>query len=836
MGYRGGADIGEVAVPASRFVGRERELDRITELLLARTRLVTLTGTGGIGKTRLAAEAVRRYHRATGTPVHWVRLARVAARASTVSVEQEIARAVLTADFSGRSERAAIIAALTRVDAVGRRLPVVLVLDNCEHVLETVRSLAGELLSTTAGLTVVTTTRQPLHTAGEQVIGVPPLTGAHAVTLFRGRASLAGHEIDGDDATAAIVSTICRRVHDNPLYIGLAAARLRYQPLRVVLRELSGAADDRRMRWSHGPRVGSDHRHRGVIDVIGWSYELCDPDERLLFERLSVFAAGYDSGETGSVRAVGAELEAIVAVCADPERHPGSRMDPERVAPLLAQLVDRSLVTAHRTPTATGYSMLETIRLFAARKLADRAATEPARLAAAHRRYYRDEIARARLIWYSPAEQRLLDWARAAWDNLLVAIEGCATAPGEAGVGLEIATGLIAIRAPFFMGTLREMRRWAELAVLTDQRSRPQPTQARIGALAMIGWLALCQGSHGDAERILAGARRACGADTTGEPVPAADLPAPLALAEGARLMLVDRDPGAVAVFGAARSNFREAGDIGGSATAEMFQALAAGFFGPGPAAEQLTFRHLNAARASGANWAISWAELASAIALVRFGDPRVALSTARSALRRQLDHQDQWGALWAVHIAAWALAAEVRAPRPGSTSEDAVGRAMETARLVGGARTLRAGVGVDLDGLGPFADQTYLAIETVRDVLGDNAYDAAEHEGALLSVELGEVQRLALGVRSRPEAPVAAVRTEWDELTVAERDVAILAAAGLPNTAIAARRGSSAKTVAAQISSILQKLMIGSRREIIGFVPATADETVRTGTSDGRG
>ena len=84
MGHRGGADIGDAAVPTSRFVGREQELDRVTELLLARTPMVTLTGTGGIGKTRLAAEGVRRYHRATGTPVYWVRLARSAAQASTV--------------------------------------------------------------------------------------------------------------------------------------------------------------------------------------------------------------------------------------------------------------------------------------------------------------------------------------------------------------------------------------------------------------------------------------------------------------------------------------------------------------------------------------------------------------------------------------------------------------------------------------------------------------------------------------------------------------------------------------------------------------------------------
>ncbi|WP_328393370.1 ATP-binding protein [Nocardia sp. NBC_00416] len=808
--------------PTSRFVGRERELDEIITLLLSRTRLVSVTGPGGIGKTRLVEETVRRYRRATGTPVYWVRLARLAVHADDVSVEQEIARAVLTSDFSGDSDREAIFSALTRVDAVGRRLPVILVLDNCEHVLDAVRPLVGELLRAVAGLTVVATTRQPLHIEGEQVVRVHPLAGKQARTLFRNRAVLTGQDIDSGDATAEIVGEICRRVHDNPLYIGLAAARLRHQPLHGVLRELSGAADDRRMRWSHGPRVGADRRHRGVIDVIGWSYELCEPDEQLLLERLSVFAAGYDSAETDSGSAVGAELSAIRAVCADPEQAPGSWIDPDRVAVLLAGLVDRSLVIAHETPTTLRYSMLQTIRLFAGQQLGQRDGAETARLADLHRRYYRDQIMHARAIWYSPDEQRLLDWARGAWDNLLVAVEGSVAAPGDAEIGLEIVTGLIALRAPFFLGTMREMRRWAERAILADQRSHPGPSPARAAALAMTGWLTLCQGRRDDAERTLTEALRAFGADPAAGKVPATELPAPVALADGARRMLIDRDSSAVAVFGVARTKFCSSGDFGGAAIAEMFEALAAGFFGPGTVAEQITHRHLNAARLSGASWAISWAELASAIASVRFGDPRTALAVARTALERQLDHRDQWGALWAVHIIAWAIAADIRKQLPSGLGGEAIaGAARETALLSGGARTLRAHLGVDLEGLGPFADQTRAAIETARGVLGDTAYQDAELDGAKMLPRRSEVHYRALGPpMPHDEEPVTDVRTEWGELTVAERHVAVLAASGLTNTAIAARRGSSSRTVAAQISSVLQKLMIGTRREILQFVP----------------
>lgn len=378
------------------------------------------------------------------------------------------------------------------------------------------------------------------------------------------------------------------------------------------------------------------------------------------------------------------------------------------------------------------------------------------------------------------------------------------------------------------------MRRWAEAAVLADARANTRPTPARIGAMAAIGWLALCQGCHDDAARILAELRRA-GGDAAG---PETALPAPVELAEGTRLLLAERDPAAVSVFGRARAGFAAAGDTGGAATAEMFEALAAGFFGPEPVASGITRRHLAAARASGADWALSWAELAVAIALVRFGDPHAALSTARTALRRQLHHRDQWGALWAVHICAWALAAQVRQLlTAGAETGDIVAPATETALLVGGARTLRAGVGVDLDGLGPFAEETRTAIATARRVLGDSVFEATEREGAQLRPEHHEAQQLALGgpASAAPAAPVAVIRPEWHELTAAERDVAVLAASGLPNSALAARRGSSTKTVAAQMSAIFHKLMIGSRREIAAFVPdALLDREPDTGRGDG--
>jgi predicted ATPase len=170
------------------FVGRDRELDSVCTLLLDSARLITLIGSGGIGKTRLAAEAVRRYHKATATPVYWVRLARLARDASAAAVEEEVAQSILDADFSGRPMWDSIVGKCTRTDAVGRQLQTVLVIDNCEHVLAAAGTLITDLLEAIPGLTIVATSREAVGWVDERFIAVPPLTREQALTLFRQRA------------------------------------------------------------------------------------------------------------------------------------------------------------------------------------------------------------------------------------------------------------------------------------------------------------------------------------------------------------------------------------------------------------------------------------------------------------------------------------------------------------------------------------------------------------------------------------------------------------------------------------------------------------------------
>ncbi len=821
------------------FIGRHAELDRIHALLRAGARLVTLVGEGGIGKTRLASEALGRYHRAFRVPTYWVRLARLNRDADAVTVEEEIARSVIHADFSGRSARTALIDMLTRVDTSGRHAQTVLVMDNCEHVVAGAGQQVGELLDAVPGLTILATSRQPLGWVDEYRVAVPPLSRPQALTLFRQRAELTGQVvIDPADVTTA--TEICRHVHNHPLYVRLAAARLAHRPLAMILADLSGSSEtDKRMSWP-GPAQGVEPRHRRLRDVVDWSYQLCTDKERLLFERLSVFAAGDDTcpGDGGPVSETGADFEAIREICSDEPDSAGAagiRLAADEIEQLLDRLVEQSLVTCGITSTTVRYSLVETLRLFARQRLAERSSArldEPARLAESHRRYYRDTVVRAHAEWLGSQEQQWLDWARAAWPNILAALRWSLSVPGQSRSALEIVVGLMALRLPFFAGSLREMRQWVERAVSADRASAEPAMGLQVAALALDAWIALCQGCHADAEPMLESCvehihldpqlRR----DWRSHPETDSGLPALVEFAWGTELMLVGRDPVAITVLDRAREKSARLDDHGTAAMCEMFRALAAAFLGSAEQASSITRSNLADARASRAQWLISWGELALAIALLKHGDPHEALAVGRSALKYQLPVNDQWGATWAVHIRTWALARVISDAMDTGAADrrELLVVATEAAHLAGGAATLRARLGVNIDELGPFADEMSRATDVLRTVLGAACFDKAALAGSLLCPDRFEVQQLAAGIISMtdmPQAHSAGASIAWGTLTRAEQEVAVLAAAGWPTTSIAARRGISPRTVETQLSAVFRKLSINSRDRIAEFVPA---------------
>jgi predicted ATPase/DNA-binding CsgD family transcriptional regulator len=842
------------ALPPIRggFVGRERELDRVGALLMGPARLVTLIGSGGIGKTRLAEEAARRLHRARRTPVFAVRLAGLPKGSDAAAVREAVTAAVLVEGFVGASAWDGAVQRLSPLDAAGRVVPTMLLLDNCEHVLAGVGTVIGELLDAVPGLTIVATSRGPVGWVDEQLVTVPPLSAKHSLELFGHRAELAGHPVT-EPGQVGLAQQICRHMHGHPLYVRLAAARMFYEPLPMILEQLTGESDDVRMRWRHGPRVGSESRHRTITDVILWSYELCGDKQRLLFDRLSVFAPGYDinpEDASKGVADVGAELEAIEVVCADDvpirgcegapsiagsdQGRAAVRLARTEIPELLDRLVEQSLVSIHMTADTVRYFLLESLRLFASERLAERSTEdidESARLARRHCYYYRDKLLHAQAEWFGPAEQELLTWARGAWSNIRRAID-TSIAAGKPVVGLQIAVGVLSLRALFFLGSLPEIQGRVERTLAATQASGPQPTELQLFAMALMAPLTLVEGRPQDAEELLERCVAACDAQAAhaghwrDRPETYTGLPAVVDYAWGAELMFARRDPRAIAVFARAREKFHGIPHPGGEAACEFSEAMAAGFLGSAEQAMSICQRHLERTTAAGAGMARAWAQMALAITLTKHGDAEEALQLGRAALAYLLPLGDQWGTTWVVHIRMWSLARLISDQiAAGNTSRsNLVKLATEIAYLGGGLKAQRVRLGMVIENMRPFGDETSTAEKIARDVLGQETYADIEKRGSRLFAEGSELQRIALGTlsinTSSRDHPATKSTSNWQMLSKAEQEVAILAAAGWPNSAIGVRRGTSTRTTDAQMSSIFQKLMIDSREDIVRFIP----------------
>ncbi|GLW13024.1 SARP family transcriptional regulator [Microtetraspora sp. NBRC 13810] len=396
------------------FVGRAEELERLGKLL-QETRLVTLTGPGGAGKSRLAIEAVTR----TADEVCYVPLA-------SLTEGREIPRAVLAAlglresGLQPLGPEAAPADITDRVAAALAERRTLLVLDNCEHLVDDVARLADRLLGACAGLTVLATSREALGITGETLCPVPPLSlppqGAElvqaracpSVQLFADRGAAVRPDFEVAEDTLDAVVRICRTLDGLPLAIELAAARLRSLPVTEVADRLA----DRFLLLSRGSRTAQP-RHQTLRAVVAWSWDLLDEAEQTLARRLTVFAGGVT-------------LEGAARVCGLPEGD---------VVELLSSLVDKSLVEA----AGPRYRMLETIRAFCAERLAE--AGEEERLRHDHAEHYL-RLAEEASPYLCGGEQ--LAWlARLAdeHDNLYAALRWTVHA-GDAVAGLRLVAAL----------------------------------------------------------------------------------------------------------------------------------------------------------------------------------------------------------------------------------------------------------------------------------------------------------------------------------------------------------------------------------------------------------
>ncbi|MGY2114323.1 ATP-binding protein [Nocardia gipuzkoensis] len=808
----------------SEFIGRETELDRLGALLDGDARLITLVGPGGIGKTRLAAEALRRGAPARRRPVYWARLA--ALEADSTATAQDVMQSAVRTDPSSPPTRAALVRTFTSGDRSVERA--ILVLDNCEHLLGAVAAMIAELLEAAPGLTILATSREPIGWVDEYILAVPPLSPRQSLELFRQRAELIGRAIPDEREQTAVAARICRRVDHNPLFIRLAAARLRHQPPVMVLRELSGDADDKRLHWTHGARAGAEQRHRGVYDVVAWSFALCSPSEQLLLERLPVFAAGYETDDESLRGAI--ELDAAIAVCAD------DILPAREIEHLLERLTEQSLLSSHLTATTVSWYLVESVRVFARDRLRRRDRAEFDRLAARHRRYFRDKVVAGQAIWLGPQDRAWLAWARSAWNDIVLGIESGLADPAEAVVALETATVLLSMNVPYVKSGAGALTRLTERALEVTRAAGLGPSELADLATALLGWISLWQGRADHIPQLLAD--RATLPPDAGPRYTDVDfgLPAPVEWMWGLELMLVRGDSRAITVLTRARRKFAEQGDRIGAERSDVFVAFCSALVGDRGQALENTARFLARSVSSGSTLSRAWAEIARAVALAKHGSAAEALTLTQGVLTRHRCEQDTWTASWAVGAHIVALAQVVAERAQGGDRAAAADAATEIAYLMGGFKTRQRSMGIVVDRVPLVAAEIRRAVEVSRAVLGDRAYASAERRTRLrpeLDALLCPTADPASAAR-RPDRPVASrpvsrrPGSRWNDLSEAERDVAVFAAAGWPNSAIAGARRSSVRTVDAQVAAIRQKLMIASRADIAVHIPDELAARVR--------
>jgi predicted ATPase/predicted Ser/Thr protein kinase len=458
---------------ATSFVGRTEQLDELA-VLLSSARLLTLTGSGGCGKTRLSLELARRVMTRYPDGVY---LAELAPTVNPDFIPGTVAAALGVKDEANK----------TTAEVLGEHLAdgeFLLVLDNCEHVPDAVSNLVGDLLRAAPGLRIVATSREALRVPGEHIWRVPSLSlprgdeltevaAAEAVTLFVDRARALQSAFTFGASNAATIARICRRLDGIPLAIELAAARTRI----LTPQEIDKHLDDR-FRLLAGDARGVPERHRTLRAAVDWSYGTLSESEKQMLRALSVFAGGWT-------------IEAAVAVCGPRGRaEDGADLDELGVLDLLTHLVDKSLAVADDGPGESRYRMLETVRQYAAERLEE---DEEALIAGNRHLDYSLALA-------EEAEPHLRSTGQAAWlkrletdhDNLLAALDRCEHADDGADKALRLCRAIMR-----FWLVHGHYRTGIEACATALDRPEAQPrTAARAGVLYAAGVMAYSLGDY----------------------------------------------------------------------------------------------------------------------------------------------------------------------------------------------------------------------------------------------------------------------------------------------------------------------------------------------------
>jgi len=460
-------------IQLTSFIGREKEIIEIKRLLSASegsVRLLTLTGHGGCGKTRLALQSALSLLDGFRDGVWLIELAPLT---DPTLVPQTVATVLGLKEEAGRP----LLSTLT--DHL-RGKKILLILDNCEHLVQASAQLADALLRACPDVHILATSREMLGVAGERALVVPSLsmptdfrnlkdfgslTQYEAVRLFVERAVTVMPDFALTQENIVVVAQICQRLDGIPLALELAAARLRMLPVEQIAARLNDA-----FRLLTGGSRTALPRHQTLQALIDWSYELLTHTEQVVFRRLAVFAGGWT-------------LEAAEAVCA------GEEIELNEVFDLLAHLLDKSLALAEEHSKTARYHMLETIRQYALMKLVVNGETDAVRHR--HATYY---LALAEAAESNSASAKeWLDQIKIEYDNMRAALSWSQSAQGSAELGLRLAS---AISWFWNNGYWSEGRGWLEGALAHAEEELADNTRLRAEILRQLGAICALQGDY----------------------------------------------------------------------------------------------------------------------------------------------------------------------------------------------------------------------------------------------------------------------------------------------------------------------------------------------------
>ncbi|MFI7343093.1 ATP-binding protein [Streptomyces sp. NPDC050085] len=687
---------GNLPYELNRFVGRAVELTDLQRTLES-GRLVTVTGVGGVGKSRFAAHAAGRTPARLRRDGVW-RVELAAVRRPEL-VEYTVVEALGLTDHTTRPPRQVL------VDHLADR-QLVLVVDGFEHLVDVCASLVRDLLRAAPGLRVIAVGRRPLALEGERLFPLAPLTVQDAAELFADRATalLPGFRLD--DGHLSDVTEVCRRLDCLPLAVELAAGRLPALSPTQLLERL-----DDRFRLLTGGGRDSLPRHQTLRTAIGWSHELCTAQERLLWSRLSVFSGQFD-------------LEAAEYICG------GEGLHAELVLDVLHELLAQSVVIREESRTGVRYRMLDTVRAYGAEWLEHTG--DGGRMRRRHRDWYMGLATWCELDWFSPRQGEVAARIDAELPNLRTALEFCLTEPGETHLGQYLAGTLWFYWAG--CGRLAEGRHWLDRSIALDGEAvdEGEPLEygiSRLKALWVLGYVAILQG---DTVPALAALQECQDEARRGDDATA------LAYAvhrTGCLALVTDDMPRAEQLLRAALASYREIGELNSNVLMGQVElAMAVAFQGDLAQAVALCEDVRQVCEDHGERWTMAYALYVLAYAAWHDGDPAKARTLLHECLAIDHEFHDLLGTVLAVELLALVTLVE--------------GDAAEAAVLQGAAAGIWPSVGLPLFGSAYYNVPHELCETRAREALGDARFDELARAGERLGHD--EAVARALGERER--------------------------------------------------------------------------------------